>query len=71
MQTEKLVVMANQIAAYFAAYPEERARRSVLEHIDAFWEPRMRAALAECARHDGDCGLHPLARWAAGELSSR
>lgn len=71
MQTEKLVQMANQIAAYFAAYPEDRARRDVLEHIDAFWEPRMRAALAECARNDGCNNLHPLARWAAGELASR
>ncbi|MEJ2061517.1 MAG: formate dehydrogenase subunit delta [Gammaproteobacteria bacterium] len=66
MQTDKLVHMANQIASYFAAYPEERAREEVLGHIKAFWEPRMRAELA--ARACEADGLHPLARWAAKQL---
>jgi formate dehydrogenase subunit delta len=71
MQTDKLVIMANQIASYFAAYPEERAREEVLEHINAFWEPRMRTGLAECVRSDGGGGdLHPLARWAAEHLTA-
>ncbi len=67
MQTEKLVRMANQIASYFEAYPEERARKEVLGHITAFWEPRMRAELAAHARSGGE-DLSPLARWAAEQL---
>lgn len=67
MQTEKLVRMANQIASYFEAYPEERGRQEVLGHITAFWEPRMRAELAAYARQGGE-GLTPLARWAADQL---
>jgi len=67
MQTEKLVRTANQIASYFAAYPEERARQEVLGHIKAFWDPRMRAELADYAKEGGD-GLHPLVRWAAERL---
>lgn len=67
MQTEKLVQMANQIAAYFAVYPEERARQGVLDHINAFWEPRMRREFAERAPDIPE--LHPLARWAAEHIS--
>ncbi len=39
--------MANQIAAFFRAYPEEDAVVGVSEHIRAFWTPGMRAALNE------------------------
>ncbi|APZ43099.1 formate dehydrogenase subunit delta [Acidihalobacter ferrooxydans] len=67
MQTEKLVQMANQIAGYFAAYPEERARQSVLDHINASWAPRMRDEMAAYVQQGGS-GLHPLARWAAQHL---
>ncbi|MCS4504634.1 hypothetical protein KBTX_00398 [wastewater metagenome] len=67
MHTDKLVRMANEIAAYFEAYPEDRARREILGHIRAFWEPRMRSALGEHARAGGD-GLRPLAHWAAEQL---
>ncbi|WP_435103294.1 formate dehydrogenase subunit delta [Arhodomonas sp. AD133] len=67
MQIDKLVRMANEIATYFEAYPQERGQQAVLEHIRAFWEPRMRMALAEHAREDGG-GLRPLARWAADRL---
>lgn len=69
MQTEKLVQMANQISAYFSAYPEDRARREVLDHINAFWAPRMRTELAEYARRGAE--MHPLARWAAEQLAQR
>jgi formate dehydrogenase subunit delta len=39
--------MANQIAAFFRAYPEEDAVVGVGDHIRAFWTPGMRAALGE------------------------
>lgn len=40
---EKLARMAGQIADFFRAYPDEQAARSIAEHINQFWTPRMRA----------------------------
>jgi formate dehydrogenase subunit delta len=45
---EKLVRMANQIGAYFAADPHpEHARLQIAEHIKKFWAPSMRRTLVE------------------------
>ncbi|MDF2233671.1 formate dehydrogenase subunit delta [Albimonas sp. CAU 1670] len=66
MKTDELVRMANQIAAFFQAYPEEEAVDGVAEHIRQFWDPRMRAGLR--AHLDaGGAGLDPLARRGAAE----
>ena len=43
---ERIVHMANQIALYFAAYPQERAEAGVQEHLQKFWTPAMRRDLA-------------------------
>ena len=40
-QADKLVRMANQIAAFFRSYPEEEAVAGIQKHISAFWTPRM------------------------------
>ena len=45
MDGEKLVFMANQIAAFFKAYPEEDAIVGVRDHIVSFWTPGMRRTL--------------------------
>ncbi|GAB6843101.1 formate dehydrogenase subunit delta [Methylorubrum rhodinum] len=45
-QTDKLVRMANQIAAFFRSYPEEEAVAGIHKHLVAFWTPRMRERLA-------------------------
>ena len=45
MKTDKLVMMANQIAAFFAAQGEDRAVPQITKHIESFWDPRMRAAI--------------------------
>jgi formate dehydrogenase subunit delta len=45
MDAEKLVSMANQIAAFFKAYPEEDAVIGVRDHIASFWTPGMRRTL--------------------------
>ena len=47
MKPEKLAYMANQIATAFAHLPEAEALTSIAAHIDAFWDPRMRAQLLE------------------------
>jgi formate dehydrogenase subunit delta len=56
-----LVRMANQIAAYFAAYPEAEAIEGVAGHMRDFWDPWMRRHLAAMMTRGGD-GLDPLAR---------
>ncbi len=40
-QIDKLVMMANQIAQFFASYPHEEAVVGTASHIEAFWTPRM------------------------------
>lgn len=56
---EKLVRMANQIASFFRAYPDEEAIAGVHEQIVAFWSFAMRRDLL--ARADRDAtGLDPL-----------
>ncbi|SJM28756.1 formate dehydrogenase subunit delta [Mesorhizobium delmotii] len=51
--SEKLVRMANQIAAFFHSKPREEGIAGVAEHINKFWEPRMRRQLFEML--DGGC----------------
>lgn len=44
---EKLVRMANQIAAFFHSKPREEGVAGVADHINKFWEPRMRRQFFE------------------------
>lgn len=44
---EKLVRMANQIAEFFHSKPREEGIAGLAEHINKFWEPRMRRQLFE------------------------
>jgi formate dehydrogenase subunit delta len=39
--------MANQIADFFHSQPREEGIAGVAEHINKFWEPRMRRQLFE------------------------
>lgn len=67
---DKLVRMANQIAAFFRPYPEDEAVAGVRKHLKAYWTPKMRQALAdyapEAARHLDSLVVraleHPTAR---------
>jgi formate dehydrogenase subunit delta len=61
MTESDIVRMANQIAAFFRAYPQEEAVAGVAKHIRDFWEPRMREALARHLAAGGE-GLDPVAR---------
>lgn len=67
MNDQKMVHMANQIAAYFSAYPEQRARDGVRDHIRKFWPPAMRSQLV-AYKVGGGADLHPLVEWAVDEL---
>ncbi len=55
-----MVHMANQIANFFASYPKEEAVAGVADHLQKFWEPRMRKQITEYVAHGGG-GLHELA----------
>ena len=64
MTPETLVRMANQIASFFAAYPRAQAIEGTYDHIKKFWDPRMRAKLAEKVAAGGE-GLGEIALEAA------
>ncbi len=36
MKTEKLVHMANEIATFFRAYPDDQARAGIRDHVTEF-----------------------------------
>lgn len=69
MDIERLVAMANDIAAFFDAEPDKAvAAEGVRFHISRFWEPRMRRAIIEHVEKGGD-GLTPTARSAIQKLA--
>lgn len=62
MDALKLVKMANDIATFFAAEPDRvAAAASVAQHMERFWDPRMRGALHAWVEQQGGAGLDPLA----------
>jgi formate dehydrogenase subunit delta len=62
MNIDRLVQMANDIAANMSAEPDRaEAVAAITAHLKRFWEPRMRAQLVAFARADGG-GLSALAR---------
>ncbi len=65
MDDDKLVRMANQMATFFRAYPDDDAARGIRDHIRSFWTPGMRAALS--ARIGAErTGIEPLVVRAMG-----
>ena len=68
MPPEKLVYMANQIAAYFTGQPGDGAAEAIADHLRRFWEPRMRAAIIAYLQ-SGGTGLEPAAAEAVRRLS--
>ena len=62
MEAHKLVKMANEIAAFFHAEPDQAvAIEGVVSHLKRFWDPRMRRELVRWMdEHDGE-GLTELA----------
>ncbi|AEV38231.1 NAD-dependent formate dehydrogenase, delta subunit protein [Pseudovibrio sp. FO-BEG1] len=59
MAPEKLTYMANQIASFFKHKPHDEAVEGIANHINDFWEPRMRLQLFDIVK-DGGEGLNPL-----------
>jgi formate dehydrogenase subunit delta len=67
MEDQLMVHKANSIAQFFAAYPHEEAVAGVADHLQKFWEPRMRRQLLAYIAQGG-CGLHELVPEAAQRL---
>lgn len=64
MDLERLTYMANQIARNLAPQGEAAAVELTLEHLRAFWDPRMKAGIKA---GDG-AGLDPIAAKAVTRL---
>lgn len=67
MSHSRIPMMANQIATFFTSQPEAERIAGVAEHINAFWEPRMRTQLFEIVDAGGE-GLHPLVVQASAHI---
>lgn len=68
MQPEKLARMANQIATFFKSQPAAEAPAGVANHINKFWEPRMRRELFAIIDAGGE-GLEPLVIEASKQIN--
>ena len=70
MQGDDLVRMANQIAQFFAVYPEEDAVEGIRDHLLKFWPPSMRKDLLVITGGmlHTEAALHPLVIKAAAGL---
>jgi formate dehydrogenase subunit delta len=64
MDVGRLVYMANQIARNLAVQGEDEAAAATADHIDKFWDPRMKAQLL----NHGEDGLCPIAARALSAL---
>ena len=64
MEIKEMVRMANQIADFFKGYGHDEAVKEVADHINRFWDPRMRSAFF---RHleSGGAGFTDLVKDAA------
>jgi formate dehydrogenase subunit delta len=68
MSVEHLVKMANDIGDFFRAEPERAdAVAGIANHLQRFWDPRMRRALMSYVKEGGE-GLDELVREAVATL---
>ena len=63
----KLIHMANQIAKFMESKPHDEGLAGFADHINDFWEPRMRRHLFEVL-DTGGAGLRPLVIEAAAKI---
>jgi formate dehydrogenase subunit delta len=63
MNLDNLVHMANQIGEFFSAYPDsQEALDGIANHIQKFWEPRMRICLLDALNAGQADALLPLVK---------
>jgi formate dehydrogenase subunit delta len=61
MPPDKLVYMANQLGKFFGSQGEEKAVPLIADHLEKFWDPRMRREILIHLAGAG-AGVHPLVR---------
>jgi formate dehydrogenase subunit delta len=54
METRDMVRMANQIGGFFKSYGPVEGRKEIANHINSFWEPRMRRDLFKYLAEGGN-----------------
>jgi formate dehydrogenase subunit delta len=47
MSPDKLGYMANQIGKFFASRPHDEAVAAIANHLEKFWDPRMRRTIVQ------------------------
>jgi formate dehydrogenase subunit delta len=67
MPVEKLVMMANQIGKFFSPQRGGDAVEAIANHLQKFWDPRMRAEIVAHVAAGGK-GLDEPVRLAVGRL---
>ncbi|MBI3274737.1 MAG: formate dehydrogenase subunit delta [Methylocystis sp.] len=71
MSPDKLVKMANQIGQFFSAQRHSDAVAETADHLEKFWDPRMREKIIAHVRNGGDgldkVPLEAVKRLAAAE----
>lgn len=61
MDIHNLIHMANQIGGFFEAMPErEEALSGIADHLQHFWEPRMRSQLLAYVDAENGKDLKPV-----------
>jgi len=69
MSSDKLILMANQIAAFYATQSGVDQAKAVAKHLKSFWEPRMLRQFHEAVGAGAE-GIHPLVLQAAALLKA-
>ncbi len=67
MSPDKLVYMANQIGRFFASQREDQVVAGITDHLQKYWDPRMRATILDYLARGGS-GFDPLVRDAVEQL---
>jgi formate dehydrogenase subunit delta len=58
---EKLVYNANQIGKFFRHRPEPQAVMDTADHLNKYWDPRMRREIVAHLRAGGE-GMDPIVK---------
>ncbi|MBN8961870.1 MAG: formate dehydrogenase subunit delta [Rhizobiales bacterium] len=69
MAVDRLIVMANQIGAFFVTQPRASAPEAIANHLRKFWDPRMRDEI-RAHEQNGGAGLDPPVREAVRLLAT-
>lgn len=71
MTTQRLVHMANQVASFFASYPEAEAIDGTASHLKSFWDPRMRREIEAHLKDKAGAGLSHIAMEAVKRIAAK